>query len=82
MRETAGAEKGRAPLRLRQGDTVAAWLESGVTDGLANYLGDGWIDSLYLNDVNIDRIYLFRQHAQVRRGVDGMVLSAFAKDLS
>ncbi|WP_373833085.1 hypothetical protein, partial [Delftia acidovorans] len=25
------------------------------------------VDSLYLNDVNIDRIYLFRQHAQVRR---------------
>jgi len=41
-----------------------------------------WSDSLYLNNINIDRIYLLRQHAQVRRGVDGMVLGAFAKDLS
>jgi hypothetical protein len=41
-----------------------------------------WRDSLYLNDINIDRIYLFRPHAQVRRRVDGMVLGAFAKDLS
>lgn len=41
-----------------------------------------WVDSLYLNDKNIDRIYILRLHAQVRRGVDGMVLGAFAKDLS
>ncbi|WP_202758315.1 hypothetical protein [Delftia acidovorans] len=41
-----------------------------------------WVDSFYLNDINIDRIYLLRQHAQIRRGGDGMVLGAFAKDLS
>jgi hypothetical protein len=40
-RRATGAEEGRTLMRLRQGDTVAAWLESGVTDGLANDLGDG-----------------------------------------
>ncbi|QRI91849.1 hypothetical protein JQN63_07340 [Delftia lacustris] len=41
-----------------------------------------WTDSFHLNIINIDKIYLLRPHAQVRRRVDGMVLGAFAKDLS